>query len=234
MKRFLLLGVVILLFGLLLRHLVLNGQIRFDYPDKNEYPVLGIDVSHHQGMIRWEELRSEGISFVIIKATEGGDFKDSLFQKNWANSKKEGYKTGAYHFYRFCKNGKEQAKNFIETVPFSEDNLPPTVDLEFGGNCKTDKSKEQILVELGEFMDILREYYHKKPIIYATSEFYEQYLINNFIDYPLWIRSIIGKPRLSGEREWLIWQFFNRGHLNGIDTYVDLNVLNGKTVEVFH
>jgi lysozyme len=216
----------------LLAYLITIGKIRFNYPDKEDFPILGIDISHHQGNIRWAELRSEDISFVIIKATEGKDYKDKLFERNWTSSKTEGYKTGAYHFYRICRDGKEQAKNFIETVPYHADNLAPTIDLEFGGNCKTDKSKDQILKEVDEFLNILEVHYKKKPIIYATQEFYDEFLTDNFADHPIWIRDVFKKPELSDGREWVIWQFANRGHLHGIDTYVDLNVLNGKSISI--
>ena len=208
-----------------------NGRIRFNYPDKDEFPLLGIDISHHQGKIRWEELRTENISFVIIKATEGANYKDQKFLDNWTNSKKGDYKTGAYHFYRLCKNGKEQAENFISVVPRSEENLPPAVDLEFGGNCKTDKSKEKILSEIKEFLYAVESHYQKKPIIYATNEFYEEFLVKEFKEYPIWIRDLFKRPELDG-RNWTIWQFANRAHLKGIDGFVDLNVINGKSMQI--
>lgn len=213
--------------GLLLAYLLFHGQIRFNYPDKKEFPIVGIDISHHQGEIHWRELRTENISFIIIKATEGGDYKDPRFKANWTKSKEEGYKTGAYHFYRVCKNASEQAKNFIECVPNEPDNLPPTVDLELGGNCKTDKTKDQIIREINEFLHVLETHYKKRPIIYTTYEFYDQYLVDQFKSHPIWIRDIFKRPELSDKRKWSIWQFANRAHLNGIDAYVDLNVLNG-------
>lgn len=37
---------------------------------------LGLDVSQHQGNIDWEAVADDGISFVYIKATEGGDWTD--------------------------------------------------------------------------------------------------------------------------------------------------------------
>jgi lysozyme len=233
MKRLLIIGTILVTaIGLLLAYLLFIGRIRFNYPDKDEFPIVGIDVSHHQGEIRWEELRTENISFVIVKATEGGDYKDPRFKKNWTKSKEEGYRTGAYHFYRVCKDGKEQAKNFIETVPSEPDNLPPTIDLEFGGNCKTDKTKDQIISEVNEFLDIVETHYKRRPIIYVTHEFYDEYMVDQFKDCPIWIRDIFKRPVLSDKREWLIWQFANRAHLKGIDMYVDLNVLNDKSIEI--
>lgn len=37
--------------------------------------------------------------------------------------------------------------------------------------------------------------------------------------------------KLTDGRPWSIRQLVNRGHLNGIDTYVDINVLNGRSFE---
>ena len=48
-----------------------------------DYQIHGIDVSHHQVTIDWEEISKQGIDFAFIKATEGGDHMDSLFCQNW-------------------------------------------------------------------------------------------------------------------------------------------------------
>lgn len=216
--------------GTLVVYLLYTGHIRFNYPSRSEFPLVGIDISHHQGKINWDKLQTEELSFVIIKATEGGDYKDPAFRDNWENSKRYGYKVGAYHFYRFCKSGKEQAANFIQTVPVHDDNLPPMVDLEFGGNCDTSQSKEEVLREIKEFMDTVQSVYRKRPILYATREFYDKFLVNTFEEYPVWIRNIYWRPVLEDDRQWVIWQFANRAHLDGIETYVDLNVYNGDTL----
>ena len=45
-----------------------------------DYPIQGFDVSHHQKEIQWQQISPEKYNFVYLKATEGGDFKDTLFQ----------------------------------------------------------------------------------------------------------------------------------------------------------
>ena len=70
------------------------GFVRFNYPDVGRYPVLGVDVSHHQGPIRWSELRSSGISFAFIKATEGADHQDAAFALNWQQAGAAGVARG--------------------------------------------------------------------------------------------------------------------------------------------
>ena len=229
MKKIFLLVPLVIIFGVYTAFE--KGYLRFNYPGKKEFPVRGIDISHHQKKINWEKLRKAKINFVIIKATEGVDYQDSDFKENWNNSIKEGYETGAYHFYRLCKGGSEQAENFINTVPKSGMTLPPFVDLEYGGNCKTDKSRDEVKKEIYIFLETVKKYYGKTPVLYATDSFYEDYIENDYQEYVIWIRDIISKPKLESNRKWTFWQYANRGRLSGIDGFVDLNVFYGSEEE---
>ena len=96
----------------------------------DNYPVRGIDVSHHQGEIDWHKIKSQNISFAYIKATEGGDFKDPQFKKNWDHALEAGLRVGAYHFFRPETDGVLQAENFISSVPEYKNMLPPAIDVE--------------------------------------------------------------------------------------------------------
>lgn len=59
------------------------------------FSVHGIDVSHYQGMIDWKMLTRtrQGkfpIHFVFMKASEGGDYGDKVFQANFDSAKAHG------------------------------------------------------------------------------------------------------------------------------------------------
>jgi lysozyme len=208
-----------------------KGYLRCNYPSRNDYPIQGIDISHYQGKINWQQLKQENLDFVIIKATEGNDFVDHKFTENADSAIAHGYKVGAYHFYRLCRDGKKQAQHFINTTQQFALAIPPTVDLEFGGNCKGNQTKSQILRQIGEYLDTLESVYGTPPIIYATAEFYNEYIAGHFQRNPIWIRDIFRKPELKDKRDWKIWQFANRGRLKGISTYIDINAFSGKTIE---
>jgi len=217
--------------GALAAFLLYAGFLRFNYPSFSEYPVQGIDVSNHQNEIDWEKVDKHQVQFAFIKATEGGDFKDKSFIRNWVNARREGIVVGAYHFFTFCKSGEEQAQNFIETVPVEDNTLPPAIDLEYSGNCKLTKTTEELLSDITVFINILEEHYNKKVIIYVTEDFYNNILFDKYLDNPLWLRDIYAKPKTSNNRTWTFWQFGNRGKLSGIETFVDLNVYSGSTSE---
>ena len=208
--------------------LLATGYVRFNHPQPSEYPVMGIDVSHHQKAIDWQTVGQSELRFAFIKATEGGDFKDPRFAQNWREAKKAGIDVGGYHFFTFCRSGVEQAYNFMATVPDDPSSLPPVIDLEFGGNCKLNKTKQEVLAEIDILAQLLHRNYKKAPILYVTKEFYEAFLVGKMTQYPLWVRDIFGEPKLKGDRPWLFWQYANRGHLDGITTYVDLNVFGGS------
>ncbi|GKX63242.1 lysozyme [Pragia fontium] len=218
----------------LLVYSLYNGFIRFNYPSLTQYPIQGIDVSHHQKNIDWNRLDKKKVRFVFIKATEGRDFKDKSFMTNWHAAREQGFIVGAYHFFVFCKTGAEQAQNFIETVPKKSGTLPPVLDLEYGGNCQLTTSKERIRAEIEEMVKQLESAYGKKPILYATREFFDDFLVNEFKELPIWIRDIYRHPSLNdNNRKWLFWQYANRGRLDGIETFVDLNAFNGSETELF-
>jgi lysozyme len=210
------------------------GLIHVNDPDRNQFPIRGIDISNHQKQIDWANFDRSQVNFVLIKATEGGDFKDPLFERNWQNVRQKGTIAGAYHFFTFCKSGREQAKNYTETVPRSSQTLPPVIDLEFSGNCKSIPTPAALDRELNTFMTIVETFYKKKPILYVTYEFYDRYLQRKHPNNPIWISDFYSfnkSPTLSDGKPWLFWQYSERGRIGGIPTLVDLNVFGGTKAQ---
>ncbi|MDN5895243.1 MAG: hypothetical protein L0H93_14620, partial [Nocardioides sp.] len=82
-------------------------------PPKAEPPkaerTAGIDASHHQGDIGWNQVADHGIGFAYLKATEGSSFEDPAFADNWAAARAAGIRTGGYHYYTLCSAPEPQA-----------------------------------------------------------------------------------------------------------------------------
>ena len=192
-------------------------------PDRSKYPVRGIDVSHHQGSIDWQRVAADDVSFAIIKATEGGDYGDEEFLGNYLSARSLGIAVGAYHFFTFCRPAIEQAQNFIRTVPKDDPQLPPVVDIEFGGNCATRPGIEELAAELKVFTDRVGAEFGQPVVIYAIGEALEQYR-SALPERAAWVRSLAWHP---GHEDWVYWQYHNKGRVDGIEGDVDLNVLQG-------
>ena len=196
-----------------------------NYPKSSEFPMRGIDVSAHQGEINWKSVAKTGIRFVYLKATEGGDFQDAKFTRNLQEATHAGLMCGAYHFFSLRTPGRVQAENFVKTVPQSIE-LPPAVDLEYWGNSSVRPLPAAFQVEFRTYVEVIWNHYHQVPLIYVSSDFSDVYLkgysIENF-----WLRDILFSPSLDGTKAWMLWQFSERGRVEGIKGYVDLDVFNG-------
>lgn len=207
------------------------GAWRFNHPSRAEFPIQGIDVSHHQGNIDWRAVADDGQRFAYLKATEGGDFKDPSFRRNWKAAKDSGLKVGAYHFFTFCKPGRIQALNFVSAVPEDAGSLPPVIDFEFVGNCGERPPKDAALKELSDFTAIVVKTYGKQPVLYATRSSYSRYLAGRTDEYPLWMRNVFRRPGRIGDREWTLWQYADNARVSGIGGPVDRNAFHGGEAE---
>lgn len=194
------------------------------------YSIHGIDVSHHQSSIDWQDVKDMRVKnirmgFSFIKATEGLGRVDAQYRRNWYNAKAAGMPRGAYHFFIASKSGKAQAENFIETVSLSPGDLPPVLDVEQTNGASVADVRQRVK----DWLDMAEAHYKVKPIIYTNVDFYENYLAGVFDNYPLWVAHYLIKDKPRIERKWLFWQHSERGHVNGIDAFVDFNVFNGDS-----
>lgn len=219
------LGCGIILVPLVLAAFYILMQAKHWHPADDDYPMQGIDVSHHQGPIEWSALPDQGVDFAYIKATEGGDFVDPAFATNWQEAGRVGIPRGAYHFFTLCRPGREQAANVIANVPADATALPLAVDLEFMGNCSSRPAITDVESELSDFLSVVERHYQQKAVLYLTEEFDDAFTISAEFDRPLWLRSIGTKPDF-GARPWTIWQVSNFRQLDGIEGRVDWNVVN--------
>ena len=65
----------------------------------SSFQVHGFDISHHQGDIDWDALQQTQhtpfpIRFVFMKASEGGDFSDTTFTRNFDAARRHGLSAG--------------------------------------------------------------------------------------------------------------------------------------------
>lgn len=207
--------------------LLSNGFVRFVYPSWERYPVRGVDVSHHNGRVDWPRVRAAGYTFAYLKASEGATWRDSTFVRNRAEAGRAGLVTGAYHFFTLCRPGRDQARNFVEAIgPRGAVSLPPTVDLEFGGNCGERPSRDAVLAEVAAFLAVLDSAGHPPAVLYVTKEFHEAYLAGRNPSNPLWVRSVFGRPKFGGA--WTFWQYAATGRVAGAQERIDLNAFNGS------
>ncbi len=198
------------------------------YPDG--YEIRGIDVSHYQGDIDWELLKTAMIEkcpvrFIMIKATEGSSRLDTNFKENFRNARDYGFIRGAYHFWSNKSSARAQAAFFLSKVHLLEGDLPPVLDVEYKpAQMSTEDFQQEILA----WLHVVEDKYHVKPIIYTYYKFKQKYLNTPvFDDYPYWIAHYyVDKVEYKGK--WKFWQHTDAGKLPGIKGHVDFNLYNGS------
>lgn len=190
-------------------------------PELQDGERYGIDVSHHQGHIDWERVARDGIAFVYIKATEGGDLVDIRFAQNWKESREAGLARGAYHFFSLCTRGRQQAQNFLAVVPVDPDALPPAVDLELAGNCGARPDRASVERELDTYLGLVERATGRPAVLYVGDDFEGRYAVRESYGRPLWLRRLLRRP---GPKRWSIWQANAFARVAGVRTRVDLDV----------
>jgi lysozyme len=202
--------------------IVLGVSLHF-YHEASPVVVMGIDVSHYQGVIDWQKVSTDkNVRFAYIKATEGSTYRDPNFTRNWENAAQNGIIAGAYHFFSKKSSGSTQAKNFISTVPKQSGRLCPVVDVE-----STLLVQNSYKTQLDTFVNLVEAHYGKKPIFYVTNRVYSL-LYDDYADYPFWVVDYKGSPKVS---EWSFWQYSNKSSIAGISGYVDTDEYHGTLWE---
>ena len=189
----------------------------------------GIDVSHHQGRIDWKRVaKDKRVRFVYIKATQGTTIVDERYKYNNRNARKHGILCGAYLYFSSSSSVRDQFKAFTRVVKKKDQDLIPAIDVEREGMKHW--TPKQVRNNLQQMCRLMKNYYGKSPIIYSQYVYYNERLAPYFNHYLLFLAKYSkGKPVIIGKGRNNIWQFTERGLINGINGRVDLNRLMGNT-----
>lgn len=201
-----------------------------------EYAVHGIDVSKHQGSIRWESIRQTGLpgdarlEFAYLKATEGISIQDKKFKANYTAARQANLKVGAYHFFIPWRDPVQQATNFVNTVKLRSGDLPPVLDVESSHALKSD---EQTIRDIDTWLQLVEKHYGVRPVVYTNRRFYQRFIRGHFDEYPLWLADY-SSSEIAGDisgKLWF-WQYSETGKVRGIKGKVDYNAFMGDLDEL--
>ena len=188
--------------------------------------VHGIDLSHYQGEVFWETVgENTKMAYVYLKATEGGDRIDEMYERNINLAHRYGLKVGSYHFYRPKTEQIKQLENFKTQCLPGEQDLIPMIDIE----TKQGLNTEEFCDSLMKFLTLVEEAYKQKPLLYTGTNFYNKYLQGKVNDYQLMIAQYTERePVLADERDFTLWQYTGKGRIVGVSGYIDKSRFMGK------
>lgn len=193
----------------------------------------GVDLSHYQGEVDWEKVKQAGISFAIMKATEGKSMIDDTFSANVAGAKASGILSGSYHFChaRNVQEALQEANFYCDTIlPFKLE-IPPVLDME-----TSDAPHDLVVLICHAFLEIVEKRTGVKPMIYASRAYIDENFDASLSSYPLWL-ACYGEDTPTDRGGWTEWEFIQvseTGKVDGIaGAFVDINYFKGSEDEMF-
>ncbi len=192
--------------------------------------VLGIDVSKWQGTIDWNAVKSSGISFVVIRCGYRGSstgvlVKDPMFEANIKGATKAGLKVGLY-FFSQAVNEKEAVEEASMAIALAKDykiSYPIFIDTEWtSGGRANGISKDTRTAVCKAFCETIKSAGYT-PGVYACKSWYQDSLnVSTLNGYKIWLAQYASQPTYSGRYD--MWQYTDKGKVNGISTSVDMNI----------
>ena len=192
----------------------------------------GVDISSWQGEVDFEQLKNDGVEFVIIKAGEGMRVSES-FYTYIKGAKDAGLPCGAYWFSKASTYSEaiSEARKCLEVVSDYQLEFPVVCDYEYAALTKSNPftyDKAALTDAILAFLDTIEKggYY---SMYYTNLDFSSRLIEFDRIKekYDIWCADYSSDyPRLSCG----IWQHAQYGRKNGIDIYhnnsgyVDLDI----------
>lgn len=197
-----------------------------------------VDISHHQGKVDFDKLKSQGVSAVFIKCTQGTSYKDPMYLEYKEACRNRNMSLGFYHF---AGNLQSDLKTTIAQDPIKEAEqfLKNVADILPGEIVILDweptvcNISQPLWVET--FLDYVTQKLGFKPVFYT----YESRLLKfdwtpvYNKDYGLWIADYgindglpHAKPVIIPWKFYMLWQYTSKGPgaTYGVSSqYIDLN-----------
>ena len=118
-----------------------------------------------------------------------------------------------------------QLENFMTQCRPGDQDLLPMIDIE----TRSGLSKEAFRDSLFIFLDLVEKAYKQKPLLYTGANFYDNNLLGLLGDYKVMIAQYTARePVLKDDLDFILWQYTGKGHLNGINGYVDKSRFMGN------
>ena len=201
---------------------------------KNENTEIGIDVSKWQGNIDFTKVKNAGATFVMIRVGSqngvGGEYVlDKNFKQNIENALKNDLKVGIY-FYSYAdseKEAKKQANWVIKQIKDYDIDLPIVFDFE---SFDAFNQMELSIFGLNEVANSFIETVDNAGytgVLYGSKNYLNA--IWKYHTSPVWLAHYTDQTNYEGD--YFMWQMCDDGKIDGIEGYVDIDILYKNSSE---
>ncbi len=209
-----------------------SGELQYKV-DEKVVTQKGIDVSKYQGDIDWKKVAEDGVEYAFIRVgirgygEEGKIVLDDKFTKNVTGAKKAGIKVGVYFFGQAIteEEAREEAAFVLKQIAPYDIDYPVVYDLEKVSvengrmNALTPTQRTDVTIA---FLEAIKEAGYE-PMLYANTEMLGVLVeMERLEDYEKWF-AYYG-TEMYFPYDYVIWQYTDKGTVNGIKGDVDLNI----------
>ena len=184
--------------------------------------IKGIDVSVWQGDIAWDRVKADGVGFAMVRAGYGLQADPNLAQ-NMEGAAAQGIPCGTYLYSRAVtpEEAAEEAAFLLRLTEPYRVAYPAAIDMESVGQHSLTTEARTALA--AAFCDTVKAG-GLIPAVYASLYWFETMLdLKKLTPYQRWVADWNSqKPVLAGGVD--LWQRGARGRVDGIDSFVDLDV----------
>ena len=186
----------------------------------------GIDVSELQGDIDWASVSSSGIEFAMIRATYDSSGVDCQFVQNIYGISKTDIDAGAYHesSAQSVNEAVSEANNFLDVIKPYNFSYPLALQIESEVAMQT--GKEFFTNIILAFLDVVKNAGYC-PLLYARTKMLEKNIdVDRIPDTDIWLADLTNNPEAcpNDYKNITIWQYSNRGNVQGTTGNINLNV----------
>lgn len=194
----------------------------------------GIDVSQHQGKIKWSTVSDDGVTFAVIRCgyraySTGKVYEDSQFKRNMRNAKAVGIRRGVYFYSQATtvKEAREEAAYVLKWLNGAKLDYPVYIDIEdteSNGQGRADGlTVAERTAAVKAFCAAIEEGGYDAGIysnIYYLTSMMD---LSQLSSYSVWVAHYVdgSDPQYDGDYD--LWQYSATGTVAGIDGYVDLD-----------
>ena len=209
-----------------------------DFTEANGYmtevsgeSVLGIDVSQWQGDIDWQQVKSAGVEFALLRiggrgtGQEGKLYIDDNAQKNYAGASSAGIKVGGYFFSQAISEEEavEEARYLLELTEGWEFQMPIVFDWEYMDDARTsDITAQGIMAFAKAFCDEIAEAGHTPMVYFNYRMLSNGFDLEQMADYHFWLAHYDSEMDFPYRVD--MWQYTASGSVPGISGNVDMNL----------
>ncbi|ONI42816.1 hypothetical protein AN640_07080 [Candidatus Epulonipiscium fishelsonii] len=183
----------------------------------------GLDVSHWQGYVNFNDVKGDGIEVVYIKVAQGSNYQDPMWLQNYNNAKNAGLNVGFYHYITAANNEEavQQAEYFYSLIKDKDYECLPVMEY----TDTPEISNYEINRVVATYLNTLKNLTESNIAIYTDEDRVENLWEAYLSEYPLWIAEYAGEaPYLGHWNNWAGFQYTETGSIYGIDgKEVDLN-----------